>query len=650
MPTMQQIQQELECYRKVFTTARLVNAEEIRAHSIEHDGKTEIECPFRASPRGCKRCKYCVVCQALLEKTKKNKLEYSDDDVLQVTAKYELVDGEEYVLELIQTLDKDALIDPESSENLVEKLLPYRERLFRDAATGAYNRRFYEEKIKDSTIHAGVAVMDLDDFKLFNDTLGHHAGDVALQTIVQIAQRGIRKSDALIRYGGDEFLLILPNISEQVFSKKLELLCEQIRAAVVPNNPSMQLSVSIGAAIARGERIDAAIRRADRMMYRAKSHRNMVITEWQNESVPLAQPKHQKVLIVDDSELNRALLAEILSSDYEIIEAENGAAGMEVLRQYKTDISAVLLDIVMPVMDGFTMLKAMTQENMIEDIPVIMISSADSEDVIRDAFDLGIADYINRPFDTKIVYRRVFNAIKLYAKQRRLISIITDQVNEKEKNNHMMINILSQTVEFRNGESGMHVLHMQELTEHILTSLVQRTDKYQLTVADRDRIATASALHDIGKIAVDEKILNKPGKLTRAEFEIMKTHTICGAEILDCLGIYRNEPLVRTAHDICRWHHERYDGRGYPDGLKGDEIPISAQAVALADVYDALVSERVYKKAIPHEKAVQMILNGECGAFNPLLMDCLRSIADTLPQLEFSPNRPVSAAEVRALI
>lgn len=647
---MQQIQQELECYREIFTTARLVGAEEIRAHSMEYDGKTEIECPFRDGPRGIERCKYCVVCEALQKKTQKNKLEYSGDDVLQVTAKYLLVDGEEYVLELIQTLDKDALIDPESSENLVEKLLPYRERLFRDAATGAYNRRFYEEKIKDSTVHAGVAVMDLDDFKLFNDTLGHHAGDVALQTFAQIAQRSIRKSDALIRYGGDEFLLILPNISEQVFRQKLELLREQVHAAVIPDYPTMQMSVSIGAAISKGEPIDAVVSRADRMMYRAKNHRNMVITEWQNDKMPLTQPSRQKILIVDDSELNRALLAEILSSDYEILEAENGAVGMEVLRQHKTDTSVVLLDIVMPVMDGFAMLKAMTQENMIEDIPVVMISSADSEDIVRQAFDLGVVDYINRPFDAKIVYRRVFNAIKLYAKQRRLISIITDQVYEKEKNDHMMINILSQTVEFRNGESGMHVLHMQELTEHILTSLVQRTDKYPLTVADRDRIATASALHDIGKIAIDEKILNKPGKLTPAEFEIMKTHTILGAEILDCLGIYRNEPLVRTAHDICRWHHERYDGKGYPDGLKGDEIPISAQAVALADVYDALVSERVYKKAIPHEKAVQMILGGECGAFNPLLMDCLRSIADTLPQLEFSPNRSVSAAEVRALL
>ena len=201
-----------------------------------------------------------------------------------------------------------------------------------------------------------------------------------------------------------------------------------------------------------------------------------------------------------------------------------------------------------------------------------------------------------------------------------------------------MISILSHIVEFRNGESGLHVLHMRQLTEVILSELVRQTDQYHLDAAQRDRIVTASALHDIGKIAISEEILNKPGKLTAEEMEMMKNHTVIGAELLDRMENYRDEPLVRTAHDICRWHHERYDGRGYPDGLKGDQIPISAQIVALADVYDALVSKRVYKKSFGHAQAVQMILNGECGCFNPLLLSCLQAIADRLPDLKYGPS------------
>lgn len=190
----------------------------------------------------------------------------------------------------------------------------------------------------------------------------------------------------------------------------------------------------------------------------------------------------------------------------------------------------------------------------------------------------------------------------------------------------MMIGILSHIVEFRNGESGSHVLHINKITGMLLERLIQKTDKYDISWHDRYLITTASALHDIGKIGVDEKILNKPGRLTADEFEIMKMHTMIGASMLHSLTMYQDEELVRVATEICRWHHERYDGRGYPDGLKGDEIPISAQVVSVADVYDALASERVYKKAFPHEKAIEMIMNGECGTFNPLLLECLNDI------------------------
>ena len=228
------------------------------------------------------------------------------------------------------------------------------------------------------------------------------------------------------------------------------------------------------------------------------------------------------------------------------------------------------------------------------------------------------------------MYRRVNNTIKLYAKQRRLINLVKKQVEEKENNNQIMISIFSHIVEFRNGESGAHVLHINILTEMLLERLMQKTDQYPLTWTERHLIPTASALHDIGKIGIEEKILNKPGKLTKEEFEIMKTHTLIGADMLKDIQVQYGEELVKIAYEICRWHHERYDGRGYPDGLKGEEIPISAQVVSLADVYDALVSERVYKKAFSHETAIEMIKNGECGIFNPILMECMLEIQDKM--------------------
>ena len=279
-------------------------------------------------------------------------------------------------------------------------------------------------------------------------------------------------------------------------------------------------------------------------------------------------------------------------------------------------------------MNGFQVLHDMNKNHWIEDVPVIMISSEDSEKSIRRAYEMGVSDYISRPFDGKVVYQRVFNTIKLYAKQRRLITLVTDQVYEKEKNNRIMVSILSQIVEFRNGESGLHVKHINKLSGMLLERLVQKTDKYHLTWTDQYLITVASALHDIGKIGIDEKILNKPGKLTPEEFELMKMHTMIGASMLKRLEIYKEERLVQIACEICRWHHERYDGSGYPDGLKGEEIPIAAQVVSIVDVYDALTSPRVYKKAYSHEKAMQMILTGECGVFQPLLLDCFYDIQE----------------------
>ena len=340
-----------------------------------------------------------------------------------------------------------------------------------------------------------------------------------------------------------------------------------------------------------------------------------------------ASSKRQTILVVDDSEMNRSILADMLGDEYDILEAEDGLEAVSIMQKKSDEIDLVLLDIVMPRMNGFDVLGVMNQNGWIEATPVIMVSAESGSPQVERAYDMGVTDFIMRPFDALIVRRRVVNTLLLYAKQRRLEDLVGQQFYEKEQRSNLMIDILSHIVEFRNGESGQHILNVRTLTDFFLRLLMQKTDQYHLTAGDISRISTGSALHDIGKIAIDEHILNKPGRLTAEEFEVMKTHAMVGARMLDELPVHQNDPLVRTAYEICRWHHERYDGRGYPDGLAGDDIPISAQVVALADVYDALTSPRVYKDPIPHETAVQMILDGKCGTFNPLLLECLRESA-----------------------
>ncbi len=519
-------------------------------------------------------------------------------------------------------------------EALLEKEQTLNTKLYHDALTGAYNRRYYDEVVSSSIGPAGVAVMDLDDFKICNDTYGHHAGDMALTTAAEAIHSCIRKNDMLIRYGGDEFLLVLTGIPSDYFQTKLEKIRAKVQDSLVPGYPHLRLTLSIGGAMqAVTDSMETAMRRADRLMYQSKQHKNAVVVETVSNQPFIAEqeaPTKQQILIVDDSELNRMILAEILKSDYRILEAQNGQECLHKMQEYAGDISLVLLDINMPVLDGFEVLKIMNANHSIEDVPVIMISSEDSDESIRKAYELGASDYVNLPFDMRVVYRRVSNTIKLYAKQRRLVRMVSDQIRAREKNTTMLVGVLSQIVELRNGESGSHVRHIRIITELLLDCLLETTDRYTITPEEQDDIPLASALHDIGKIAIDEKILNKPGKLTKEEFEVIKTHTTHGAEMLSKLENFEEESLLHTAYSIARWHHERWDGRGYPDGLKGDEIPICAQIVSLADVYDALTSERCYKKAFSHEKAIEMILNGECGQFNPLLLQCLTNIQDEL--------------------
>ena len=537
----------------------------------------------------------------------------------------------------------------EAEEKLQETTESYRAKLYHDVLTGTYNRRYYEDIASRIVGPAGIALMDVDDFKICNDTYGHYAGDMALKTVANAIQSCIRKSDLLIRYGGDEFLLVLSGISSDILQAKLEQIRAAVQQAAVPGYSHFRLSLSIGGTMqAITDPMENAVRRADRLMYQAKCRKNAVMVEVPGHDMAglekLLQNKSQ-ILLVDDSAMNRMMLTEILRDSYHVLEAENGRECMEKLQAEAGNIALVLLDINMPVLDGFDVLSAMNRDHSIEDIPVIMISSDDSKDIIRRAFERGVSDYINRPFDARTVYRRAFNTIRLYAKQRRLVRMVSAQTRKQEHNTTMLVNVLSQIVEFRNGESGSHVRHIRILTEKIMAQLLRKTDKYSLSSEEQDNITLASALHDIGKIAIDEKILNKPGRLTPEEFAVLKTHTTEGAALLHRLENFDTEPLLQTACGIARWHHERWDGRGYPDGLAGDDIPIGAQLVSLADVYDALTSERCYKKAFPHEKAVQMILGGECGTFNPLLLECLKDIEGSL-QAELKKDYQSGPAEL----
>lgn len=659
--TQQESEVMIKELSKVFDVVRLLDEETLETGNIKDITDAEgFPCKCYSFWKKGDNCKNCTSRDAFRKKNEQLKLEYLDSNIYQVISKYVEIDGKPYVMELINVMNSDAVMDEDGRNELIKQLSGYNRELYTDALTGIYNRRYYEERIRNSNMSAGVAMIDLDDFKIYNDTFGHDAGDLALTTVVGIIKDNIRRTDMLIRMGGDEFLLVMPDIGEQAFADKLNQIQEKVHSSKVPGYSQLRISVSIGGVLSGiGNTVEQAIRKADQFMYQAKTCKNMVVTEHdeqlneQQESANNNGSKAYKyrILVVDDSEMNREILSEILSEEYDIIEADSGDTCIDMLRKYETGISLVLLDIVMPGMDGFGVLNYMNRHHYLEDIPVIMISSEDSAEIVRRAYEMGVSDYINRPFDAGVVHRRVYNTIKLYAKQRRLITLITNQVYEKEKNNRMMVGILSQIVEFRNGESGSHVLNINIFTGMLLESLVQKTDKYNITWSERLLITTASALHDIGKIGIDDKILNKPGRLTDEEFKIMQNHTIIGASILENMGSYQDEELMKVAYQICRWHHERYDGKGYPDGLKGDEIPISAQVVSLADVYDALVSERVYKKAYSHEKAIEMIINGECGCFNPILLECLLDIQDRIKRkmkTSTPENNPFQKREKKA--
>ena len=444
----------------------------------------------------------------------------------------------------------------EAEEKLQETTESYRAKLYHDVLTGAYNRRYYEDIASRIVGPAGIALMDVDDFKICNDTYGHYAGDMALETAANAIRSCIRESDLLIRYGGDEFLLVLPGIPGDFLQTKLEQIRTAAQMTSVPGYSHFRISLSIGGTIQTiTDPLENIVRRADRLMYQAKCRKNAVMVEVPGHHLSalekLLQEKTQ-ILLVDDSKMNRMLLREILGDGYHILEAKDGRECMDALQAEAGNLVLVLLDINMPVMDGFEVLKAMNANHTIEDIPVIMISSDDSDAAIRKSYELGASDYVNRPFDARIVYRRVTNTIKLYAKQRRLVQMVSDQIRARENNTDMLVGVLSHIVEFRNGESGAHVRHIRIITEMLLHRLLEISSNYSISAEQQDMIPLASALHDIGKIGIDEKILNKPGKLTPAEFEAMKTHSMLGAEMLHDLDEFAEQPLLQTAYEIAR--------------------------------------------------------------------------------------------------
>ena len=603
--TRQQAEQEMEQLRKVFPSVRMLTAEQVQAGEAVGDAAR----------------------QALEEKTTHSRMEYRGQELYEVTALFAQVEGTPCVLELERRLDRIMLLDPEESEQLFNNLAEYRGKLYRDAVTGAYNERYYQEKYRSRILTAGVAVLRVDDFKAANDVYGRYAGNSVLETVAGVLRRNLGEKDRLIRRGEDRLLLLLPEVGQSDFGQKLEHLRLQLAAAGVPGYSHLHISVSIGGVWIQDGEVSAAVEHAERLATYAQMQKNTVITEQQPERTAAA-PVHrrQSVLIVDDSELNRKMLGQMLGSRFDIAEAASGEACLQLLEQNATGISIVLLDIHMPGIDGFTVLEEMNQKNLLEQIPVIMISSEDTVDAVRRAFDLGASDYISRPFDAKVVYQRIINTIQLYAKQRRLSAMAADLAFEKERASRMMIGILSQVVEKRNGESRDHVQRVAQLTSMLLAGLAQKTDRYPLTREMRRTIATAAALHDIGKMEICEDLLHKEGPLTEAERRTLQSHTLLGAQMLEEQPECRDDAFARTAYNICRWHHERYDGGGYPDGLQGEQIPIEAQVVGLADVYERLVSRPVDGHARTHSEVVQMICTGVCGAFNPLLLDCLQDM------------------------
>lgn len=354
-----------------------------------------------------------------------------------------------------------------------------------------------------------------------------------------------------------------------------------------------------------------------------------------------------KILIVDDTEINREMLAVVLGDEYRIIQASDGRRAMNIIKESKDEIMAILLDLIMPEVTGYDVLKYVNDVGLLDKAPVLVISTESTYETERECLKLGVSDFIRKPFDNVIVKQRVENIVDLFMYRNNLEEkvrmqtknlerqnkILELQAEEIRKSNEKIVDVLGTVVEYRNLESGEHIKRVKGFTRILAMKAAERYPEYKLTPKRIDVIVAASSLHDVGKIAIRDSILLKPGKLTRDEFEYMQSHTIKGCDILAQIDGAWDKEYAKTSWDICRYHHERYDGKGYPEGLVGENIPLAAQIVSIADVYDALVSKRVYKDAIQKDKAYHMILMGECGVFSPKLMQCFRESKEEFEQL-----------------
>lgn len=639
--TENKVKTEMEMLGNVFSAVRLLSEDEVGARTKNCESKRVVGDCFEVWNRRS-ACRNCISYRALTEKRQFTKIEKTKEGVFQVIADYREVDGKPCVMEMITGFDENMVVDYADEDECAEPLAKYFEKTYTDVLTETYNRRYYEEFLAGKELNGGIAMIDLDDFKLYNDLFGHGVGDAVLKAVAAAVKSCVRFTDKVVRYGGDEFLIVVPGVKEEAFRRCLSDICDSVKETVVDDYPAIKPSVSAGGIVCRGETIKNAAVKADEFMYIAKQKKDCVITEIKrNDNPDDLLPRKKRVLVVDDSSLNREILSGILKNEFEIIEAESGEEATAQIERYGADISAVLLDLIMPGMSGFGVLDYMNERGLMSDIPVITITGDESNDSMRLAYEKGVSDYITRPFDAKIVYRRVSNTINVYSKQKQLLSEIKREMRVKDKNRMMTVEILSQIVEHPEEDGGgTHAEHMTEFTKLILERYVTKKEAYGVKNDEIYAISTAAALHDIGKVRIDRKIVDKKGKLTPEEFEIMKTHTLLGEKMLLNIKVFEKEPLIKYAREICRSHHERFDGKGYPDGLKGNEIPISAQVVSVCDVYDALISKRSYKPAYSHEKAMEMIKNGECGAFNPLILECLEECSENFKNIAYKENFP----------
>lgn len=628
-----EIDQEISSLKKIYARVKVFDADYIaKIDALKNNKKVDI--PFKCFAFWDKQipCRNCIVLNSFNEKKDNFKIEEYKDKYYLIQSKYIEVDEKPCVLELVQIIDSTFIDDMKitavlgGSESDDTGLYS---KMYKDSLTGAYNRRFYEEKYKNHVMYGRIALLDIDDFKMYNDLYGHNDADAILINVVSTIKRYLRKKDIIIRYEGDQFIIIFDSMEAKDFDVVLSRIKMKINENALLNYRGDKISVSIGGVLCDNKTISEALENAKIAVHKAKTIKNTIVTNNNNKNIEKAK---KNILICENDRENAIKLKEILEDNYNLIEAKNGEECIDSISQYSTGISLILFNKESNKNDEYEALEYLRNNHFIDDIPFVVIVKKDDVKLLNEDYSMGAVDYILTPFDKDIVNRRISTLIKLYDRQKKMTGILIKELEEKDKSGKNMINMLSHIVEFRSHENGPHVKHVSEITEMLLKHLLKMTNQYKLTKEDIENIKLASALHDIGKIGIDENLLNKPGKLTKEEFEVIKTHTTIGAHIIDELNI-KNDPLVNYTHDICRWHHERYDGKGYPDGLKGEEIPICAQVTSVADVYDALVSDRCYKKAVPHEEALAMILDGQCGVLNPLLLLCLKEIKDQIKEL-----------------